>query len=952
MARLHTEAISDQIDNKMISETDQAIRAYIDNSKDGDYAGIISEDDRFPVFYHLSDLRTGLLSWYDFQQGAEVLEIGAGFGALTGVLCKKCAHISVTECSIYRAEAIEKRYKNAENLDIYAGELEDIKIDRKFDYIILIGILEKYGKGTSDKQFYADYLNKLSGLLKPDGKLLVAVENRFGLRYFCGMPDPYTNRAFDGINHYPHGTRGYTFSRQELIDIMNLADLQHYKFYYPLPDYKITQLVYSDDYLPEKNLKERLIPYYKRNDTLIALESDLYDEIIDNQVFPFFANSFFLEISMTGAFCDVNYAAISTDRGEERSFATTIHKDGIVRKQPLYPAGEYYAKQLYENIEDLKAHGLPVVEHIWKNGMLELPYIEAPTLSNFIKSIIEADIDKFILIIDQLYTYILASSEHAGKEENKLLLNMKEDKREQAMSLEWGPILKRAYMELIPLNCFYDNGKFLFFDQEFIREYFPAKYVLFRALYYIYAFTPKAESILPLSVLKEKYGIKEIWEYFLEEELKFLKEVRKQEQYKQFYKWSSVDWKRVFSNAKRLESEEEIIANYKISDKMKKIWKVELHMLDVVDQICKRHHIKYFILHGTLLGAVRHKGFIPWDDDVDIGMLREDYDKFLKVASMKLPEPLSLQTASNSPDCFFGGISRIRNEQTTAIEAKDFGHHCSLGIWIDILPLDVCTGNENLFRKKQLKIRHSHRLLYAKIYGKDFKQFSDMKPWLWTGYRLLALLHSHKGLCHKLEKAMKLYTEEKSDYVAFFSGYYKHRQLNRKDFEATVMLDFEHRKLPAPVGYKNYLFMTLGRDYLSYPPEEERKPKHRGIFDPERPYSYYHKKLFDIFKDVKEKQIILFGAGMMFEDYMNKYGDRYRPAFLVDNDKSKWGRARMGLPIKEPQAILELSKDKRKVIICSYYYKEIEEQLQNMGIKEYSIYTQEKEWILQTEIKS
>lgn len=136
---------------------------------------------------------------------------------------------------------------------------------------------------------------------------------------------------------------------------------------------------------------------------------------------------------------------------------------------------------------------------------------------------------------------------------------------------------------------------------------------------------------------------------------------------------------------------------------------------------------------------------------------------------------------------------------------------------------------------------------------------------------------------------------------------------------------------------------------MKYPPEEERKPKHRGVFDPERPYIQYTKLLCDTFAGAAGKQLILFGAGLMFEDYMKKYGDKYRPAFLVDNDGNKWGRRRMGIEIRKPEAILEVAEGKRHLIICSYYYREIAEQLEEMGVRDYKVYVQENEWVLQAE---
>ncbi len=392
-------------------------------------------------------------------------------------------------------------------------------------------------------------------------------------------------------------------------------------------------------------------------------------------------------------------------------------------------------------------------------------------------------------------------------------------------------------------------------------------------------------------------------------------------------------------------------ADYQVSDRMKRVWRIELEMLDEIDRICRKHGLKYFLVHGTLLGAVRHGGFIPWDDDLDVAMPRGDFDRFVAVAAAELSAPLSLHTPASEQDLFWGGYARIRNEQTTAIEARELGHQGNLGIWVDVLPLDVCTQDEKQFAKKEKYIRSCHRLLLAKIYGRDYAAYADMGRLRWMCYRLRAGVHSHAALCRRLEKAQRMYTDEESRDVAFFTGYERHRILNAADFADTAMVEFEGRRLPAPKGWKNYLFAELGGDYMKYPPEEERKPKHRGVFDPEKPYTCYTKQLCDIFAGAEGRQIILFGAGMMFEDYMKKCGDKYRPAFLVDNDESKWGRRRRGIEIRKPEAILEVAEGKRHLIICSYYYREIAKQLEQMGVCDYRVYVQEVEWILQTEEK-
>lgn len=987
MATLHIDKNLASIQS--ITENDRIIYSYLESEAKDYYDDSIADDPNFQVWYQLSSLRTGLLSWYPFPENAEVLEIGAGFGALTGLLCARCAHVTATERSGFRASAIAKRWSTWKNLDVYAGEWSEIIFNKEFDHIILTGIMERACQGSKDRNDYASYLKKISRLLKPDGKLLLAVDNRLGLKYFCGAKESHGGKAFEGIAHYPYGTSGYSFSREELKEILNRAGFTRQEFYYPLPDYKLPQLIYSDRYLPEKNLKERLIPYYPDHNSLVAGELELYQDVVENGVFPFFANSFFIEcrrgqgtphsafgkgqVTASVFCCDeesglqssedsrVIYAAVSTDRGRKRSYATTIHTNKIVKKTPLFPEGKANARNLYSNIEELKQRQIPVADHrMLPDGSLELPYIPWPTLSNYIKEIIKEDQEKFLSILDRIYGYILKSSPQVPASDNALRFlaqgagqgqNGEKQAQSDQKTYDFGPILRKAYMELIPLNCFYNpqTKEFLYFDQEFVLENYPAKYVLFRAIHYIYCFTPNAEQYYPKQGLIAKYGMEDTWDIYLQEEQRFLEEVRNHRKYQQFYQWAAVDPGRIRANIDRLESEAETVADYKISDKMKKIWKVELAMLDEVSRICRKHHITWFLVHGSLLGAVRHKGFIPWDDDLDIAMPRKDYNRFLRAAKKELKSPLSIHTPETEKDIFWGGFARIRNSQTTGIESRELTHKGNLGIWIDILPLDVCTMDEKLFEKKEKRIRNCHRLLLAKIYGKDYGHYGEMGPLKWNSYRLLSHLFSHKMLCRLLDRAMQLYTGKSSRDVAIFSGYYKHRRLNADDFRKVAELEFEHRKLPVPEGYENYLFMSMGKDYLKYPPEEQRKPKHTGIFDPEKPYGEYQKMLTGMFENIKGKKIILFGAGMMMEDYMKKWGNRYRPEFLVDNDENKWDRQRFGIPIKPPEEIKKIPEGKRRLIICSFYYKEIQKQLEQMGIHDYRVYVQHVEWVVESE---
>lgn len=277
---------------------EQEIISYLEKYGEENIEEVFKEDMRWPVFYHLTKIRQNIINWYPFKENAEVLEIGAGMGAITGALCDKANFVTSVELSKQRATSIATRTKHRKNLEIIVGNFNDIQFHKKFDYITLIGVLEYAGMFTDSKQPFEDFLAYIMTLLKEDGKLLIAIENKLGMKYFAGAAEDHSNIPYDGITGYQKNKKIQTFGKQELKSLLQQVGLCETNFYYPLPDYKLPLCIYSDKRLPtEKEIENDYLPYYYADTVLNFDEKLAYKEVIRNGCFDIFSNSFFVEAS-------------------------------------------------------------------------------------------------------------------------------------------------------------------------------------------------------------------------------------------------------------------------------------------------------------------------------------------------------------------------------------------------------------------------------------------------------------------------------------------------------------------------------------------------------------------------------------------------------------------------------------------------------------------------------
>lgn len=199
---------------------------------------ILAGEERWTVFCRLSAIRENLLEWYPFEKTASVLQIGADCGALTGLLCEKTQSVDVLESSVTNAKIADIRNRDRHNLQIFPCSLKDFSPENKYDYIVMAGSFPYCRRFWQSDDPQKDVLDRLKEYLTPGGCLILATENRFGLKYWSGAREDHTARYYEGIEDYGHAKDVQTFSKPELTRLLHASGYHGLKFYYPLPDYK------------------------------------------------------------------------------------------------------------------------------------------------------------------------------------------------------------------------------------------------------------------------------------------------------------------------------------------------------------------------------------------------------------------------------------------------------------------------------------------------------------------------------------------------------------------------------------------------------------------------------------------------------------------------------------------------------------------------------------------
>ncbi|MDE5966627.1 MAG: class I SAM-dependent methyltransferase [Lachnospiraceae bacterium] len=345
----------------------------------------------WPVFYHFTPIRQHILEWYPMKQGASVLEIGSGCGAITGVLSRMAKRVVCIELSKKRSLINAYRNQDCENVEIMVGNYEDIQLEERFDYITLVGVLEYAEYYTHSEKPARDMLRQLKAMLKPDGKILIAIENRMGLKYLNGACEDHTGGLFDGLYQY-HGEKGVrTYTKWELEHLLADAGYAGQKFYYPLPDYKLPRLILSDESHLAAGCMQGMTISYDRDRYVFFDEDMVWDTLCRDGELGYWSNSLFVEAGL-------EQAALSTVESVFYSYANRSRKRIIrtmilnrasgktVVKSALYPEGKEHLDSLlyhYERMSNLYKN-VNVVPPVRAGESIEFAFIEGAKLQDLL----------------------------------------------------------------------------------------------------------------------------------------------------------------------------------------------------------------------------------------------------------------------------------------------------------------------------------------------------------------------------------------------------------------------------------------------------------------------------------------------------------------------------------------------------------------------------------------
>ena len=353
--------------------------------------------------------------------------------------------------------------------------------DIKFSAVLVFGGYDYAGNKI--------LLNRLKKHLTSESVLLWAVDNKLGTRFLCGD------------KHLGNEGEHFTLSAwKKLFLDVNVVLSQ---VYYVMPDWHTAHRIYST---AVSRVDEQCLKYVDPKN-MTSCEYELLNDVIDNGIFIQTANAFLFEYRYDNIRKNISKIKLSPTKGRKHSSVILLYDEKAVKKA-LYHGGS--VKNIYDNNMELCTNGINIVPQQYINENIIMPYIDAPLASKVMAETAMHSIERFHDMLNDFWKCILLSSNRGNKTEFiKKNIPVKN-------------ILRKAYIDMVPTNAFYIQGEYVFFDQEYVYDNYPAEYVMFRALLILYGEEKSLENEIPLNEVKKWFGLEKLWPFFLEIEEKIL----------------------------------------------------------------------------------------------------------------------------------------------------------------------------------------------------------------------------------------------------------------------------------------------------------------------------------------------------------------------------------------------------------------------------------------------
>ena len=373
-------------------------------------------------------------------------------------------------------------------------------VDKKYDYIFLNGTLENSYKLIDSKNPEMDLLIYFKKLLNENGKLVVAVDNKFGVKYLVGNKSEHCDNIFDSLKN--EFRDGRLYSKKELDDIISEVGFKYKKYYYPLPNYENPNSVYTDNFLPKIDFGKFNYNYiYNENSLIVQDEIGLLKNLIKENKFRDFTNSYVIELS------DVNldngniFLSFTPMRKKQYSMILKMKND-YVEKFPETKEALNHVYQINKNIVYLKKLGFNVAE-IASEDMVKSKFINMNTFDTIlIDSFKKGNVENVFTLIDKWINYISSK-----------------------LYIDENGIVNEGFIDMVFENTFFDekNDSFIFFDQEWFEEKIPFNFIVYRAINNLYEYNVEINKIYSKENFLKRFGINE--EDYIEKERKFQEKI-------------------------------------------------------------------------------------------------------------------------------------------------------------------------------------------------------------------------------------------------------------------------------------------------------------------------------------------------------------------------------------------------------------------------------------------